>query len=65
MKMSRPYAKQRLHNHKYFSFFSKVFAKAGTFFYVHGLLERGPKYIEKISLPAFSKGKKGSKTTIN
>jgi hypothetical protein len=45
--MSRPYAKQRLHNHKYFSFFSKVFAKAGTFFYVHGLSERGTKYIEK------------------
>jgi hypothetical protein len=24
-----------------------VFAKAGTFFYVHGLLERGTKYIKK------------------
>jgi len=32
MKMLRSCAKQRQHNNKYFSFFSKVFAKAGTFF---------------------------------
>jgi hypothetical protein len=32
MKMLKPYTKQRPHNHKYFFFFSKVFAKADTFF---------------------------------
>lgn len=49
--MLRPHAKKRLLNHKYFSFFSKVFAKAGTFFYIHDLLERGTKHIEKKNLP--------------
>ena len=47
MKMLKLYAKQRLHNHKYFSFFSKVFAKAGPFFLCPLFIEAGAKYIEK------------------
>jgi hypothetical protein len=45
--MLKLYAKQRLHNHKYFSFFSKVFAKAGPFFLCPLFIEAGAKYIEK------------------